>query len=154
MTFIFLDSSALIKRYIVEAGTPWIRSHTTGHANRNILIAHITQAEIVSGAMRRKREGIINGRTARAIRLLVDRHASRDYNVVGLTAQILHRAEDLLDTYPLRAYDSIQLASALESNMRLVAVGMPVIMFVSADIRLLTAAAAEGLITANPNEHA
>ncbi len=153
MSHYFLDSSAVIKRYVVEAGTNWIRSITTPNAGNIIFIAQITSAEVVSGVMRRKRDGSITPPTARATRLLMDRHASREYRVVGLTGQIVQRAEDLLESHPLRAYDSIQLASALEINTRLVAGGLPAIIFVSADTRLLTVASAEGLTTDDPNSH-
>jgi predicted nucleic acid-binding protein len=149
----FLDSSALIKRYVAEVGTNWIRSITTRTTGNIIIIDHITPAEVVSGVMRRKRDGTITMRTARATRLLIDRHASREYRVVGLTGQIVQVAEDLLERYTLRAYDSIQLASALESNARLVAAGLSAIIFVSADIRLLTVASAEGLTTDDPNAY-
>ena len=64
MTHYFLDSSALAKRYVVEAGTHWVRSIMPGGAGHVILIAHITPVEIVSGTMRRKREGSISARTA------------------------------------------------------------------------------------------
>ncbi len=53
----------------------------------------------------------------------------------------------------LRAYAAIQLASALESNDRLLADALPPLTFVSADQRLLTAASAEGLATEDPNLH-
>jgi predicted nucleic acid-binding protein len=153
MTHYFLDSSALVKRYIVEVGTSWIRSVTLPSVGNSIIIAHITQVEVVSGAMRRKREGTITARTARATRILVDRHASRVYRVIGLTGQIVQHAEDLLEAHSLRAYDSIQLASALASNTRLIAAGLSPLMFISADSRLLSAAAAEGLVTDDPNAH-
>ena len=151
MTHYFLDSSALVKRYVVEVGANWVRSITLPSAANSIIIAHITQVEVVSGAMRRKREGTITARTARVTRLLVDRHASREYRVIGLTGQIVQRAEDLLEVHPLRAYDSIQLASALESNTRLIAAGLSPLTFISADSRLLSAA--EGLTTDDPNAH-
>lgn len=153
MTHYFLDSSALVKRYVVEAGTHWVRSITFPGARNIILIAHITPIEIVSGTMRRRREGSISARTSRATRLLVDRHTSREYRVVGLTGSIVRRAEDLLELYALRAYDSVQLASALESNIRLIAAGLTSLIFVSADNRLLTAATTEGLLTDDPNLH-
>jgi hypothetical protein len=153
MTHYFLDSSALVKRYVVEVGTSWIRSITLSSAGNSIIIAQIAQVEVVSGAMRRKRDGTITAQTARATRLLVDRHVSREFRVIGLTGQIVQRAEDLLEVHPLRAYDSIQLASALESNTRLVAAGLSPLTFISADSRLLSAAAAEGLTTDDPNAH-
>ena len=153
MTHYFMDTSALIKRYVAEVGTAWIHSITIPSARNTIFVAHITQAEIVSGAMRRKRDGAIPERTTRAVRLLIDRHMSREYRVIGLTGQIVQRAEDLLELYPLRAYDSIQLASALIANSRLVAAGLTRLIFISADTRLLTAAIAEGLSVDDANSH-
>jgi predicted nucleic acid-binding protein len=153
MTQYFLDSSALIKRYIVEPGTTWVRSLTTRSSGDTVIIAQITQIEIVSGAARRVREGTLTTRTARAVRLLIDRHARREYVVLGLTQQVVRRAEDLLTVHPLRTYDAVQLASALESNTRLVAAGLSPLRFVSADARLLVAAATEGLMTEDPQAH-
>jgi hypothetical protein len=92
----FLDSSALIKRYVVEPGTTWVRSLTNRDSGNTVIIAQITQIEIVSGASRRVREGTLTTRTARAVRLLIDRHVHREYVVIGLTPQVVRRAEDLL----------------------------------------------------------
>jgi uncharacterized protein len=130
-----------------------VRSIIQRSSDNTIIIAQITQIEIVSGASRRAREGTLTTRTARAVRLLIDRHARREYVVIGLTPQVVRRAEDLLTVHPLRTYDAVQLASALESNTRLVATGLSPLIFVSADIRLLVAAAAEGLITEDPKAH-
>lgn len=153
MTHYFLDSSALVKRYIAELGTGWIRSLVSSNSGNLIIVAQVSSVEIVSGISRRKREGTIAPRTALAIRRLLDRHIRREYRVIELTAQITQRAEDLLDVRPLRAYDAIQLASALESNTRIVAAGASPLIFVSADARLLTAATAEGLLCDDPNAH-
>jgi len=153
MTHYFLDSSALIKRYVVEIGTNWVRSIALPTSGNTVIVSHIIQVEVVSGTMRRKREGTINSRTARAIRLLTDRHCNRQYVVLGFNDQIAQHAEDLLEKHPLRAYDSIQLASALESNYRLIGAGLPPLIFISSDNRLLAIAIAEGLTTDDPNAH-
>jgi len=153
MTQYFLDSSALIKRYIVESGTTWVRPLISRSSGNTVIIAQITQIEIVSGVSRRVREGTLTTRTARAVRLLIDRHARREYVVIGLTPQVVRRAEDLLAVHPLRTYDAVQLASALESNTRLVVAGVSPLIFVSADAHLLVAAATEGLMTEDPNAH-
>jgi predicted nucleic acid-binding protein len=87
------------------------------------------------------------------VRLLIDRHTRREYVVIGLTPQVVRRAQDLLAAHPLRTYDAVQLASALESNIRLVIAQLAPVIFVSADARLLVAAAAEGLLTEDPNTH-
>jgi predicted nucleic acid-binding protein len=122
-------------------------------SGNTVIIAQITQIEIVSGASRRVREGTLTTRTARAVRLLIDRHARREYVVIGLTPQVVRRVEDLLAVHPLRTYDAVQLASALESNTRLVTAGLSPVIFVSADARLLVAAVAEGLMTEDPYTH-
>lgn len=149
----FFDSSALLKRYITEHGTVWVRSITSPSAGHTIIIAQITQVEICSGVARRRREGLVPPRTAQAIRLLLHRHVKREYMVIEVTVPIIQSAEDLLDTHPLRAYDTIQLASALAANSRLTGAVLMPLVFVSADVRLLTAAIAEGLTVDNPNAY-
>jgi uncharacterized protein len=149
----FLDSSALIKRYITEQETVWVRSITLPSAGHTIILAQVTQVEIISGVFRRRREGLMLPRTAQAIRLLLHRHVTREYMVVELTAPIIQDAEDWLDKHPLRAYDAIQLASALTATTRLIEAALAPLVFVSADVRLLTAATAEGLIVEDPNAH-
>lgn len=134
-------------------GTAWVRALITPTAGHTLLIAQVTPAEIVSGVARRRREGTIPARAAHAIRLLIDRHTRREYMVIALQAQVLLRAENLLETHPLRAYDAMQLASALESNDRLVAAGLAPLVFISPDTRLLTVASAESLKTDDPNAH-
>jgi predicted nucleic acid-binding protein len=149
----FLDSSALLKRYITEPGTAWVLALTTPGNGVNILIAQITPVEVVSGIERQCRAGLFAMADAQGMRLLLDRHARREYRITKLGAVIIVRAKDLLNAYPLRAYDAVQLASALEANARLVGAGSPPLTFVSADTRLLAAAADEGLATEDPNAH-
>lgn len=153
MSHYFLDSSALIKLYVAETGTSWMRSIAAPVTVNQIFIAQITPVEIVSGVMRRQREDALSRRGARALRLLIDRHVQRDYFVVELTTRIVQRAENLLEAHALRAYDAIQLASALETNSGLLDAEMSPLAFVSADTRLLAAAALEGLATDDPNAH-
>lgn len=153
MTHYFLDSSALIKRYVAEQGAAWIQAISQPSAGNTIVVAPITEIEVFSGVSRRKRETVISPRTAQVIRLLLRRHTHREYMVVELTPQLIQRAQDLLDKHPLRAYDAIQLTSALIANTRLTGGGLAPLVFVSADIRLLTAATAEGLTVDDPNTH-
>ncbi|MBC7869396.1 MAG: type II toxin-antitoxin system VapC family toxin [Chitinophagaceae bacterium] len=153
MTDYFFDSSGVIKRYIDEVGSKWIRSVMPTSIGHRIHIAQITPIEVVSGVMRRRREGSITPRTARALRLLVDRHTKREYVVVRLTENIALMAEDLLEKYPLRGADAVQLASAIEINTVIAGIGLSPLIFVSADQRLLAAAVNEGLMTDDPNLH-
>jgi len=150
VTVYFFDSSALLKRYITESGTAWVQATVLRNAGNEIFIAQMTLVELTTALARRKREKTISARTAHAARLLIDRHARREWFIVPLSSPIIKRAQDLGDVQPLRASDAIQLASALEANGRLVGASQPPLTFVCADTRLLTAAASEGLPTHNP----
>jgi hypothetical protein len=153
LNYYFVDTSVLTKRYLIEAGTTWIRSITAPSSGNAILIAQITQVELVSAAARRARSGAFPPRTAHAIRLLVDRHVEREYISIGLNTDIIQRAENLSEIYFLRAYDAVQLASAIESEQRVQATASTSITFVCADKRLLNAAIAEGINTDDPSLH-
>lgn len=151
MSDYFLDSSALLKRYTAEQGTAWIRALVAPRSGNVLFIAEITPVEIISGIQRRQRAAQLSVVRAQNTRRLLDRHASREYKIVALNDAIVTRAKDLVTVHPLRAYDAVQLASALESNALLLAAGSLPLTFVSADVRLLTAAADEGLATDDPN---
>jgi uncharacterized protein len=153
VTHYFLDSSALMKRYVSEQGTNWVSAISSPSTGNTITIAPVTQIEVFSGVSRRRREQIITPRGARMIRLLLKRHVLREYQLVEITTHLIATAQDLLDKHPLCAYDSVQLASALIANMRLTGSGLAPLIFVSADTRLLTAATAEGLAVDDPNVH-
>lgn len=151
MSHYFLDSSALVKRYLEENGTEWIVAITAPESGHVIVVAQIAPVEVLSGVMRRTREGLLSERTAREARLLIDKHANREYQVITLTDDVVRRAENLLERHALRASDAIQLASALEANERLVMDAHGGLQFVSADVRLLAVAVSEGLATVDPN---
>ncbi|MEG5035356.1 hypothetical protein [Microcoleus sp. AT3-D2] len=53
MTIYFVDSSALVKRYINEIGSAWVLSLCDPALNNDILIAAITSVEIVASITRK-----------------------------------------------------------------------------------------------------
>jgi hypothetical protein len=66
---------------------------------------------------------------------------------------VIEEAGQLLERQPLRAYDAVQLASALVAARTLADGGVAQPVFLTADDRLLALAEAEGLSTDNPNLH-
>lgn len=150
MSSYFLDTSVLLKRYVVESGTTWVQNIILPSAGHAIIIAQIAPIEIISAVSRQKREGMISERTAHVIRLLVNRHAVREYEVVLFSDDIAERAQNLLETHPLRAYDAVQLASALAANKILLEKSLSPLIFACADNRLIQAAINEGLQAYNP----
>lgn len=121
MTSYFFDTSALIKRYLPEMGSAWVRMTTNPAPNHVIFIAHITGIELVSGMARRVREGTLTLIAAKQARQTANQEAHQHFVTIGFTATVDQQVQDILERHPLRAYDALQLASA--AHCRLVALG-------------------------------
>ncbi len=154
MTAYFCDSSAPIKRYIPEQGSTWVEALVLPGSGNQIFIAQVTPAEIISGIARLQREGALTASAVALVRRSVDLHTGSLYRTISLSTAIVRRAENILLVYLLRAYDAVQLASALDSAAQSVMNEESSPIFVSADRRLLAAAEAEGLTIVGPNQHA
>ena len=148
----FLDSSALIKRYVVEIGSPWIKTLTDSQTGNSLLLVRIT-VEVLSAFARRQREG---GITAAEVAALIAKFRSEfnsRYRVIEVDLALVERAGELIVQYPLRAYDAVQLASALRVQSLLTSMPETQLIFVSADNRLLDIAQSAGLAIDNPNNY-
>ncbi len=153
MTTYYLDSSALSKRYVEETGTPWLRGILAPAEGNAVITARITMVELHSALARRLREGSVDAQACLIAVHALNRHCATEYRFVELDLTVVGLARDLLDRHPLRAYDAVQLASALRASHALQAARLPSLSFLSADDRLITAATHEGLATDNPNSH-
>jgi predicted nucleic acid-binding protein len=144
----YLDSSAVVKRYVQETGTVWVRNLTSLAAGNFLYVSRITAVEVTAAiARRRGRRALGIADAAVALnQFRVD--FTQDYRIAELTASVLGRAAGLADSHALRAYDAVQLASALEIH-RL----DPSLTLISADHELNAAAIAEGLAVDDPNAH-
>ncbi len=144
----FADTSALIKRYVREPGSDWLRTDVVKY---EIIISHITPIEIMAALGRRFRQGVIS-RFAfyQARRMFLLHLDAEQYHVINLEQPIVDEAIRLTFHQGLRAYDAAQLATALETckirdRNRFV--------FLTSDAALEMVAQAEGLLTDNPLNH-
>lgn len=142
----YLDSSALVKRYIPEPGTEWVR-HVA--ATSSVAMAEFGIVEVAAALARRARMGDLDPELYEDL-LEMFLQDVEGYSVLSPTRNTVHLAVDLTRRHPLRAYDALQLATALELSRALEAEGFS-LTFVSADDRLCAAAEHEGLTTVNPN---
>lgn len=67
MAHYFLDTSGLVKRYVVETGTAWVQSLTSPTAGHSLFISRITQVETISAVIRRVRGGSLTARYASTV---------------------------------------------------------------------------------------
>jgi uncharacterized protein len=153
MTTYYVDASALIKRYVQEIGTAWLRALIAPAAGSTLLTARTTMVEVYSALARRRREGSVPAADCMIAAQAFTAHSATDYDFVELDLNIVVVARNLLERHPLRAYDAIQLASALIADQTLQAAQLLPLVFLSTDDRLNTAATDEGLRVDNPNLH-
>lgn len=153
MTTYYLDTSALGKRYVQEVGSAWTRTLTNPTAGHVLLTARITMVEIYSALARRRREGSVPEADCDTVARAFAAHATTEYEFVELDLHVVELSRDLLIRHPIRAYDAVQLASALLANRTLQTAQLPSLIFVSADRQLNAVAAAEGLDVDDPAVH-
>jgi predicted nucleic acid-binding protein len=154
MTPHYLDTSALITRYVDEPGSAWLDSVVFRADDVLILTSRVTVVEVWSALARRRREASISARDhADALDAFREDSLLR-YRFIEFELQVIEAAGQLLQRHPLRAYDSVQLASALVAGRALADAALPQLTFLSADDNLLAFAQAEGLLIDDPNLHA
>lgn len=137
---VFLDSSALVKRYADEPDSYLVRD-----VSEPIIASDLATVEVPAALWRKYRLGEIPAPAAQSLcrRFLADVSASspsRSAVLIKASDDVLNSAIDLVARHPLRAYDAVQLASALTAS-RL----MGGCSFGCFDRQLSTAAAMEGL---------
>jgi predicted nucleic acid-binding protein len=130
---VFLDSSALAKRYVKEPGSARVDEILLSASS--LAISMMCLPEVVSALCRRRRERQLSAAQYRKAKeaLLED---LQDASIVNVTDPVVARAVELLERWPLRSSDSLHVASAAEWGADL---------FVSADGRQCAVARGYGL---------
>jgi hypothetical protein len=132
---VFLDSSALAKRYVEEPGSDRLEEMLSSASSLGVSV--ICPSEVVSALCRRRREGKLSPQQyVKAKQALFE--DIEDASVVNITDQVIARAVEILERWPVRSSDSLHIASAAEWSAEL---------FVSAGERQCTAARRYGLRT-------
>jgi predicted nucleic acid-binding protein len=145
----YFDTSALVKRYVAETGTPWVQSITDPVNGHDIYVVKIAGPEAIS-AFVRQAPPLPTLATVLAD-FTFDFH--NEYQQLVISDAVIAGAMRLAEMHRLRGYDAVQLAAALELHAARVAAGLPPLVFVCADLALNAAAALEGLAVDDPNAH-
>jgi hypothetical protein len=151
MSHYYLDTSALVKYYVSETGSGWVRALIRATPQPLLVVSHIVPVEVFSALTRRLREEALTAEDFSLASSAFWRDYLNQFQIVIATAPIINAACELLERRSLRAFDAIHLAVALEANRSLVSHGRAPLVFLSADDRLNHAVSAEGLAVDNPN---
>jgi predicted nucleic acid-binding protein len=144
----FLDTSAVLERYVQESGTTWVQTLAAPTAGHSLIVARITLAETIAAVTRRERAGSISPQDAATAVADFQFDFARQYIVVEVSAGLVAQAATLARRHALRGYDAVQLAAALQVHAN-----DPSVTLIWADLELNAAATAEGLRVDDPNGH-
>lgn len=158
MATYFMDTSALVKRFHYEAGSRWVRTifaAAVPNENETRHIIYVCGLSIVEvpaalAILERTRELTLELRDELYRTFLATRQT--ELIVVPITDAILSQAAALTQRHPLKAYDAVQLASALDLQNTLREFDIDLV-FVASDNQLLRAAQTEGLQVENPESY-
>jgi predicted nucleic acid-binding protein len=135
---LYLDSSAIVKRYVTEAHSKAVRTlMDEATASATTMVSRVEVAAALARAVRLKALSPVAGRNAHR------RFAGEwpDFVRIPVTEVLVARADALAWEHGLRGYDAVQLASALVWQD---AIGRDVV-FATFDQALMDAAVATGL---------
>lgn len=149
----YADSSVLVKRHVQEIGSNWFRQLADTAAGNLIVTASLSLVEVYSALNRRKRELNLSQSDYAQIAADFALICATEYQLVEFNRPIIDRAQQLLESYPLRAGDATQLSCALIANDTLRAAQVPALIFLASDARLVDAARAESLTVDDPLLH-
>jgi len=143
----YLETSALVKFYVYEPGTERLVGLTASDGGHRFAILSLAQVEFRSAIRRQQRCGEISGSDAGVLIESFRQHVEGRFVVQPFTESLLDVALALIDGYPLKGYDAMQLAGYLV--LRSIS-GTDEPIFVCADKTLLSAARNEGCPILDP----
>ena len=147
METLFLDTSALIKRYMEEAGSEKVRALMNGA--KRIIVSRLAYVEALSALVRRQKTLDLSEEEFLILIGEFKMDWSR-FGVLELDAHTLAAVGRLIEKHRLRGADSIHLSTALYLKQ---ATQLQVL-FVASDVELLKAARSERFKTVNPSHFA
>ena len=137
---LYLDTSALLKKYFKEPGSAEVIGRWK--EAKGIVTSSVAYAETLASLCRKKREVTINAKMFGTI-LGSFRRDWRSFIRVEVSDDLNETIDKIIDDYPLRGFDAIHLASALIINETV----SEDFLFVCYDKELILAAQKAGLQT-------
>jgi predicted nucleic acid-binding protein len=152
MSFFYLDSSVVVKRYVDEPGSAWTRLLITEPENI-VILSEIAIVEVSAALALSVRTGKVRKALGRAAYESFHADiAAGVYQLLAVARPTIDEAAELAQAHPLKGYDAVHLATGLEAARNLADQKITLV-FVSGDDQMLRAAEAEGLVTDNPFLH-
>lgn len=105
MTAYYLDTSALVKRYVSESGTAWI-VRLIDDTDNDVYTVRLTGPEMIAAFFRRVRTGDVSRADAESAAQNFRTDWQEQYQIVEVTVTVADGAMNLAEKHGLRGYDS------------------------------------------------
>ena len=146
MACYYFDMSVLVKLYVREPGTDRVIGLIRDGEAVQLAILPSSKAEFHSAVRRRERLRDLDGQDAADVLETFNRHLETLFHRQDVSDPVINLASRLVERYPLRAYDAMQLAGFMVFRTEVIS---PTV-FACSDRALLRAAGAEGLVCFDP----
>lgn len=140
----FFDTSALVKLFVTEAHSDSVRQWMADAAR--VMVSEITWVELCAAIALKRRTGQLSPTHVAPILAAVEDDWPR-YHRLSVDSDLLIEAGALSLQHDLRAYDSVQLATALRATESF----GPTLRLCCFDKALNSAARQQGLVLLEPN---
>lgn len=147
MALYYLETSALVKLYVMEPGSDRLLRLVNEAPGHVFAVLTLAAVEVRSAIRRRERAGDIHPETAGLILDRLGQHLQAVLLQQAVNDAVLDAAAEMIDRYALRAYDAFQLAGCLALKVK---AGPEALTFVCSDQELLEAARSELLPVFDP----
>lgn len=144
MNYAFFDTSALVKCYADEPGTPVV-DELIEDEETTVVITSLSVIETVSAFRRKQNRGSISEDAVDGLLSAFFDEALADFHILPMEEALFEYSFDLVLDDDLRTLDSLQLSAALSLYDDVEALS-----FVCADAELVSVAGSAGLDTIDP----
>ena len=128
----YLDSSAIAKRYLQEAGSVWLRTILRGD-DVELFTVRIAAVEVIS-ALARRRRALPENANELERSMEVFRNEFEDlFDLTEVSPDLIVYAMQLAERHSLRAYDAVQLAAVSNLHEQRQIKGFPPLTFLCSD---------------------
>lgn len=152
MSIYYLDSSALVKIYMKETGSSWMRQLYTSDRAEILCTSVLSRVEVVSALARRMRMQELDGDEFDDLCTQFNEDFAVYFAPIAVSDDVIALADSLLRKYSLRSYDALHIASAKKMR-QLLRSEFSAVRFISADVHLNSAALSERFAVDNPTDH-
>lgn len=151
MPVYYLDASAAVKGYASERGSEEVLKLLDPEEDHELYLSRVGVVEVAAAIFGRVRTGEAGIEEARADMARFRSDLISVYRLVEFVPATSEKATEVAERHLLRAYDCLQLATALLVQQRRTGAGLGPLTLVSSDRRLNDAAVAEGLLVEDPS---